>query len=155
MSFALVLLLAAPALADDAPKAAGTDVPVPKRTKTVLPEYPAEAQARGIRGIVILDVVIDAEGHVTSADVVRSIPGLDEAAVVAVKQWEYEPTRVDGKAVSVRLSVPITFALKLPEIKRDDGIPELRQGVTPLFPAGRSKDHASVTAEVTLDSEGL
>jgi protein TonB len=92
MSLALVLLLASPALADDAPKTAGTDVPVPKRTKTVLPEYPAEAQAQGVRGIVILEVVIDAEGYVTSTRWSAAIPGLDEAAIAAVKQWEYEPS---------------------------------------------------------------
>lgn len=153
-SLALACLIASAALADDAPKAAGSDVPVPKRTKLILPEYPPEAQAQGVRGIVILEIVIDTEGNVVSADVVRSIPPLDLAAVVAVRQWEYEPTRVDGKAVSVRLTVPITFALKLPEITREEGIPELRQGVTPICPAGRAKDRASVSADVTLDAEG-
>lgn len=153
-ALALACLIASAALADDAPKAAGSDVPVPKRTKLILPEYPPEAQAQGVRGIVILEIVIDTEGNVVAADVVRSIPGLDQAAVAAVRQWEYEPTRVDGKAVSVRLTVPITFALKLPEITREEGIPELRQGVTPIYPAGRAKDRASVSADVTLDAEG-
>ena len=153
-SLALACLIASSALAEDAPKTAGSDVPVPKRTKLILPEYPPDAQAQGIRGIVILEIVIDTEGRVVSADVVRSIPGLDQAAITAVKQWEYEPSSLDGKAVSVRLTVPITFALKLPEIGREEGVPELRQGVTPIYPAGRSKDRASVTADITLDAEG-
>ena len=38
-------LLSVPARAQDAPKVAGTEVPAPKRTKTVLPEYPPEARA--------------------------------------------------------------------------------------------------------------
>lgn len=159
-SLALVCLLSAafsmPARAQDAPKNAGTDVPAPKRAKTVLPEYPPEAQAQGIRGIVILEVVIDTEGHVASAEVVRSIAALDEAALTAVRKWQYEVTKVDGKPVSVRLTVPITFALKVPEVTRQDGIPELRQGASPGFPpeGSRGKGGATVTAEVTLDATG-
>ena len=66
---------------------------------------------------------------------VRSIPPFDEAALVAVRQWEYEVTKVDGKPVSVKLTVPITFALKLPEIaSRQQGMPELRTGAFPPIP---------------------
>ncbi len=63
---------------------------------------------------------------------------------------------MDGKPVSVRLTVPITFALKVPEVSRQEGIPELRQGASPGFPpeASRGKGGATVTAEVTLDSNG-
>ncbi len=148
-----VALIAGTVLADEAPRVAGVDVPVPKRMKFTMPDYPSEAQAQGVRGIVILDVVIDTQGHVASAEVVRSIPTLDEAALAAVRKWEYEVTRVDGKPVPVRLTVPITFALKLPEVTRQDGIPELRQGATPHFPpAGR--DAGSVTLELTLEPDG-
>jgi TonB family protein len=128
-------------------------VPAPKRTKTVQPVYPPEALAQGIRGIVILELLIDPQGKVVSAEVVRSIPGLDEAALEAVRNWEYEITKVEGKAVSVKLTVPITFAMKLPEVTRAPGIPELRQGVPIPFPSGQSEG-ASVTAEVTLAPDG-
>ena len=111
---------AGPAVAQEAaaeqPRAAGTEVPVPKRSKFVQPEYPAEALARGLRGIVILALTIDTAGKVSNVDVVRSLPPFDDAATVAARQWEYEVTKVDGKPVPVRLTVPITFALKLPEI---------------------------------------
>ncbi len=75
--------LAAPVLrAQDEPVTAGSGgVSVPKRTKTVQPEYPPEAQAQGIRGIVILELIIDKEGKVAEARVVRSVAGLDEAAL--------------------------------------------------------------------------
>src|SRR5688572_27202168 len=121
--------------APEEPRAAGTEVPVPKRSKFVQPEYPAAALAQGLRGIVILALTIDTAGKVAAVDVVRSLPPFDEAATVAARQWEYEVTRVDGRAVPVRLTVPITFALKLPAISREAGIPELRQGVSPPFPA--------------------
>jgi TonB family protein len=152
LSFVLIVPPHA-ARADDAPKVAGTDVPAPKRTKLVLPEYPPEAAAKGIRGIVILELVIDPTGHVASAEVTRSVPGLDEAALAAVRKWEYEPTKVDGKLVSVRLTVPITFAMKVPEVTRQEGIPELRQGALPVYPPSGSSNREVATVEVTLDSE--
>src|SRR5262249_33817708 len=100
----LLLALAAhaqePTPAPEAPLQAGAEgVPVPKRTKTVPPEYPAEAQAQGVRGIVILELVVDPQGKVASVNVLRSVPGLDAAAVEAAKQWEYEITKVGGKPV--------------------------------------------------------
>jgi TonB family protein len=145
---------ASAAAADEAPKVAGSEVPVPKRVKFVAPEYPAEAQARGLRGIVILDVLIDAKGAVQSVEVTRSVPPFDEAAVNAVKQWEYEPTKLGGKTVAVRLTVPITFALKLPEMKRESGIPELRQGVGPGSPDSEASGGRVVSADVMIASDG-
>lgn len=145
--------LAGNALAEDAPKVAGTDVPPPKRTKLVLPEYPAEAQEKGLHGIVILEVTIDGQGKVVDAKVIRSIPPFDEPALQAVRKWEYEVTRVDGKAVSVLLTVPITFALRLPEVSRQEGVPELRGGMSPIFPKG-ARNPGRVALDVSLDSEG-
>ena len=140
--------------AEDVPlKVAGTDVAVPKRTKFVAPVYPPSAQAQGLRGIVILELVIDEQGKVASADVVRSVPPFDEAALEAVRQWEYEVTKVDGVAVRVRHTLPITFALKLPPMDRQAGVPELRQGVAPLVPSGSDRS-ASVKADVTLHKDG-
>jgi len=153
-----LLLLGGPALlgAQEQPLAAGTDnVPVPKKKKHVQPTYPQEALAEGIRGIVILELVIDTEGRVVEIHTIRSIPGLDEAAMTAARQWRYKPVKVDGKLVSVRLTVPITFALKLPDVSRAQGIPELRQGVTPPWPtAGAQGRGGKATADVTLDPDG-
>ena len=143
-------------LAQEQPLIAGeAGVPIPKRTKMVKVVYPPEAQASGIRGIVILDLTIDKNGKVAAVDVVRSIPGLDDAAIDAVKQWEYEPAKVAGKPVAVKLTVPITFLMPVPEITRQPGIPEFRQGAVPTFPKNvDARGTVSVIAEVTLDAEG-
>jgi TonB family protein len=153
---ALACVLAAPGRAQEQPLVAGeSGVPIPKRIKMVKPVYPPDAQAHGLRGIVILDLTIDKNGKVSAVDVVRSIPGLDDAAVEAVKQWEYEPVKLDGKPVLVRLSVPITFLMPVPEISRQEGIPELRQGAIPAFPKGvEARGTVSAVAELTVDSEG-
>jgi TonB family protein len=141
--------------AADAVRVAGKDVPWPKRTKSVTPAYPAQAQAMGQRGIVIVQLLVGPDGKVVSAEVVRSVPPFDEAALVAVRQWEYDVTRVDGQPVPVQLTIPITFALRLPAVTREQGVPELRQGVAPAFPAGQSpRQPARVNAELTIDSEG-
>jgi TonB family protein len=138
---------------EDPPRLAGSEVPAPKRTKTVSPEYPPEAQAQGLRGIVILELVIDTDGKVGSVEVVRSVAPFDDAAVSAVRQWEYEVTKLDGKPVRVRMTVPISFALRLPDVKRQDGIPELRQGAAPAYPHGK-QGGGTVVAQVTLDADG-
>jgi len=151
---ALALVGAAPLLAQEEPLAAGSEgVPLPKKVKHVQPIYPQEALAQGVRGIVILDVVVDAQGKVESTSIVRSVPGLDEAAVAAARQWQYEPIKVNGQPVRVRLTVPITFALALPKLSRMDGVPELRQGATPAWPSGASGGGLA-TAEVTLEPDG-
>jgi TonB family protein len=154
VALAIVLALGARGGAEE-PVVAGQDnVPAPKKTKTVLPQYPPEAQARGQRGIVIVELVIDTQGKVSAAQVVRSIPPFDEAALAAVRQWEYEVTKVNGKPVSVKLTVPITFAMKIPEIaSRQEGIPELRAGAFPPLPAD-ARETATATAEITLGAEG-
>ena len=133
---------------------AGQDgVAAPKRTKVLKPVYPQEALAQGVRGIVILEILIDTQGKVASAEVIRSIPLLDEAALGAVRKWEYEVTKVGGQPVSVKLTVPITFALTLPDVTRAPGIPELRQGTSVVFPPGASEG-STVTAQVTLGPDG-
>jgi protein TonB len=44
--------------------------------------------------------------------VLRSIPLLDEAAIDAVRQWEFTPTMIDGKAVPVIITMTVNFRLK-------------------------------------------
>ena len=143
-----------PLVAQEEPLTAGSEgVPAPKRTKHVQPVYPQEALAQGIRGIVILEIVLDEKGKVQSTSVVRSVPGLDEAAIAAARQWEYTPTKVDGKPVRVRVTVPVVFSLALPTLTRQTGIPELRQGVSPAWPSGASGGGLA-RAEVTLEADG-
>lgn len=59
--------------------------------KSPKPEYPAIAQAAHIRGHVVLRVMIDADGEVASANVVRGPEMLQEAALDAVWKWKFEP----------------------------------------------------------------
>ena len=92
---------------------------------------------------MILDIVVDTQGKVESTTVVRSVPGLDEAAIAAARQWEYEPTKVDGKPVRVRVTVPITFALALPQLAPAGRNPRAAAGRRPGLAGGRLGRRAS------------
>ena len=76
-----------------------------------VPQYPADAQAAGIKGVVVAEVVIDPTGRVMDARVVQSIPLLDDAALKAVRNWQFTPTVVNGQAVPVRMNVTVNFSL--------------------------------------------
>jgi len=83
----------------------------PRKLVHVDPVYPRIAQQTHVEGTVILDTVIDVDGHVTSVRVLRSIPLLDQAAIDAVKDWTFTPTLLNGVPVPVALTVTVKFAL--------------------------------------------
>ena len=87
----------------------GGVVLVPERTAYTAPNYPVLAKAARIEGHVILEATIDEKGIVR---VLRSIPLLDRAAIDAVSQWRYTPTRLNGVALPVLLTVTVSFSLR-------------------------------------------
>jgi len=79
----------------------------PKQTKYVRPEYPADAKRAGIQGVVVVSAVVEERGKVILVRVVESIPALDQAAVDAVRQWEFTPLRQEYK-----LTLRVTFSIQ-------------------------------------------
>jgi TonB family protein len=79
--------------------------------KHVTPVYPAARREAKIAGVVVLDVGIGADGRVVNVEVVRSIPELDQAAIDAIKQWEYVPLLVDGVPTPTTFEVTVQFSL--------------------------------------------
>jgi len=94
-----------------APVRVGGDVAEPKKIKHVAPVYPADAMAAGVQGVVILEAVIDTNGDVADARILRSIPMLDQAAVDAVRQWRFTPTLLNNVPVQVIMTVTVNFTL--------------------------------------------
>ena len=88
------------------------DIQPPMLLKMVEPIYPQAAVEKKIEGVVILSAKIAEDGKVIDAMVLRSVPGLDEAALAAVKQWVYEPMTIKGKPVKVIFTVTVRFTLK-------------------------------------------
>ena len=77
----------------------------------VEPQYPAEATARHIQGLVTLEVQIGGDGAVRNITVVEGDPVLAEAALQAVRQWRYRPYSVDGRPVEMQTRITIRFTL--------------------------------------------
>jgi TonB family protein len=78
--------------------------------------YPPSALATREHADVVLLVTIDVDGHVSKADVAESsgMKDLDEAALVAVRQWTFTPAIRDGKPVASRIKIPFHFAPPAP-----------------------------------------
>ncbi len=90
----------------------GGDIKFPGRVAYAAPTYPAIARSARIEGTVILEATIDESGVVRDLRVLRSIPLLDQAAIDAVSRWRYTPTRLNGSAVPIILTVTVTFTIK-------------------------------------------
>ena len=83
----------------------------PQKIRHVAPVYPELARAARKDGIVILEAVIGEDGRVRGLKVLRSIPLLDQAAVDAVRQWQFTPTLLNGEPVPVVMTVTVGFVL--------------------------------------------
>jgi protein TonB len=89
----------------------GGNIQAPKKTKDVRPVYPSIAQSARVQGVVIIEATIGPTGAVTDTRVLRSIPLLDQAAIDAVKQWQFTPTTLNGQPVPVIMTVTVQFTL--------------------------------------------
>ena len=88
------------------------EVRQPVKIHDAAPLYPAIAQSARVQGIVIIQATIGVDGQVIDASVLRSVPLLDEAALAAVRQWRYTPTRLNGAPVAVVMTVTVNFTLR-------------------------------------------
>lgn len=89
--------------------------------------YPEADRMAGIEGRVLLRFVVDVEGMPGQVEIVRSVSaGLDSAATAAVRDARFTPGMDGGKAVSVRLVLPVTFRIARPEA------PAVKRGVAAL-----------------------
>ena len=77
------------------------------------PIFPDEARKAKIGGTVLLLVEVDGNGRPVNVALRRSSGHevLDAAALRAVRNWRFEPARLDGKPVDAKLEVPVRFAL--------------------------------------------
>ena len=75
--------------------------------------YPEIAKKAGVEGRVFLQFIVDEQGNVTDPIVTRGIgAGCDEEAIKAILASKFTPGKQRGKAVKVKMSLPVTFKLK-------------------------------------------
>ncbi len=92
-----------------------TGITWPKVVKEVKAVYTQGARKARIQGRVVLEAIVLESGAVGEVTVVRSLDtehGLDDEAVRALKGWQFEPGKKDGKAVRVRVEMVMTFNLR-------------------------------------------
>ena len=95
-----------------APVPIGGMIKPPARTKYVAPAYPEIARQARVQGVVTLEAIIGLDGRVAQARVLRSSqPLLDQAALDALRAWEYTPTLLNGQPTAVIMTVTVQFRL--------------------------------------------
>lgn len=80
-------------------------------TNRIQPQYPAVAKAAGAEGPVQVQVTVNENGEVMSAEAISGHPLLREAAVEAARQWSFKPTTIEGKSVKTRGTLTFNFTL--------------------------------------------
>jgi len=97
--------------ADAGPPAVPPNVTPPIVSAHVDAVYPPSALAERRHADVVLLVTVDADGHVSKVEVASSGgDDLDQAAIIAMRQWTFVPAKRDGRAVASRIRVPFHFA---------------------------------------------
>src|SRR3989441_1686217 len=112
-------LVPAPLHSDTEKPGGGTGSPALAQTSTsvtdgtllrkVQPVYPAQALAQHLEGSVVLQATVAEDGKVQDVTVLRGDPLLARAATDAVRQWQYEPFRADGKPIQKQTEITIDF----------------------------------------------
>ncbi len=106
-----VIYRADPSEGEQSPPQAASQTPATQWIHRVDPEYPEEAKAQRIEGAVVLDVQVLNDGTVGNINVVSGDPLLAEAAVKAVKQWQYQSSASGGGAAGSQMQVTVKFSL--------------------------------------------
>jgi TonB family protein len=150
LAAAIGMVLAGRAAAQPPPPAqpdqldASTLSKLPVQTKFALADYPPEARARGVEAEVVLVLDIDQTGAVTQVGIAEPADppdlGFDEAAMVAAKQFEFEPAELDGTPIAVQITYRYRFTLATDPAPPAAGQPPDRGAPAPApAPARRTK----------------
>jgi protein TonB len=78
----------------------------------VQPQYPAIARTIHLAGTVYLRAIIATDGTVRQLEVISGNPILATPALQAVRQWRYQPTRLNGEPVEVETLITVNFVLE-------------------------------------------
>ena len=97
-------------LPDSEKVALSTDAP-PRLLVQTRPNYPNAAFKRKLQGTVLVELLINETGRVAHAEVRRSIPELDKAALECVRNWQFAPAQRAGKPVAVVAQSPVSFRI--------------------------------------------
>lgn len=84
----------------------------PSILENAVPQYPEAARRSGIEGTVFVAVVVNREGKVISAEVLKGPTELHEAALEAARATKFKPARQNDRPVSCKVVLPFRFVLE-------------------------------------------
>jgi TonB family protein len=94
------------------PEPVGGRVQPPRLLSSVLPVYPVMARQARLEGDVTVQADIDTNGHIVRMKVISGPLPFRVAAMDALRQWKYEPSRLNDQPVPAQLIVTIKFRIK-------------------------------------------
>jgi protein TonB len=94
------------------PSSSGKSVMEAKLISSTRPVYPPQARQSNIEGDVLVAAEIDATGRVIGAKATAGPVLLRQAAIDAVRNWKYDPAKIDGRPSSAQITIRIQFRLK-------------------------------------------
>lgn len=149
--FSLCSLLLPPLHAQDEP---AVTQPRPLRRTQPLPSE--EARRAGLTGNVQVKCIVGTDGKAHDIHVQRALGlGLDEKAVEAVSEWQFQPGTKAGQPVSIYATVDVTFhrlgTWHLARVDFDLPPGALRPTVEKTRSPRASKDSAPASATFTFD----
>lgn len=107
---------APPDTSDTIARVGQVGVEPPVFTKRVQPSYPDRALKVKIQGYVILEAILRRDGTVDDVKVLRGLGkgkfGFEDAAIAALKQWQFLPGKVNDRPADVRMTLKIDFVLQ-------------------------------------------
>ena len=91
----------------------GSGIDPPRLLREVKPDYTEDARLQRIEGEVVLEIVVRRDGSVGDVKLLRGLrAGLNDRAVVAVRQWRFSPAHRKGAPVDVVVEVAVEFKLR-------------------------------------------
>jgi TonB family protein len=115
----------------------GIDLRGPIKTEFHPPQYTSAALRAHVNGVVLVGTIIDEKGRVACARTLRGLPeGLGPVTEKAIKNWRFEPARLNGVPIAVfypltyqfTLGTPISSAPRTPPSTANDGAASLDAG---------------------------
>lgn len=94
------------------PYSVGGNVTAPVAIYAPDPPYSEEARKAKYSGVVVVSIIVDAQGNVRDVRVLKPLGlGLDEKAVETIRTWRFKPGLRNGSPVAVRMLVEVSFRL--------------------------------------------
>ena len=90
-------------------------VTAPTLVERVSPKYTVEAMHARIQGTALVECVVQIDGSVSDARIIRSLDrrfGLDEEALTAARRWRFKPGLLHGKPVPVLITIELMFTVR-------------------------------------------